>query len=154
MIRYRNDERFGPVVDDASGRHLGLGRWLADEVGADFGIMLDVLLFIDAAVHRRALPGDWSSEGYDVEFGPDAFTIRDLHDESGAPALSYPIDEARQAIEEYAVFLLGLPERANVVREFRPDLLGWQSDLLWWEQYWKRPHPYRGRLGIPAIGPA
>ncbi|MEU6858019.1 hypothetical protein AB0B28_03960 [Glycomyces sp. NPDC046736] len=127
---------------------------MADEIGRDFSIALDALAFVDAAFHKRALPGQWSSEGYEVLFGTEVLTIRDLWDESGEPPLRYPIDEAREAIEEYMVFIMSLPDRANEVREFRPDLRAWQAWLLWWEQYWKRRHPYRGRLGIPETGPA
>ncbi|MEU6858021.1 hypothetical protein AB0B28_03970 [Glycomyces sp. NPDC046736] len=142
------------MIEDASDRFLGLGRWMADEIGPDFEIALDALAFVDAASHRRELPGEWSSEGYEVLFSAEGLTIQNLWDESSEPPLNYSIGEAREAIEEYAEFLMSLPERANVVREFRPDLLAWQAALLWWEQYWKRPHPYRGRLGLPATGPA
>ncbi|MGP3964395.1 hypothetical protein ACTWPT_51390 [Nonomuraea sp. 3N208] len=37
---------------------------------------------------------------------------------------------------------------------YRPDLPWAWAELLSWEEAAKRSHPYRGRLGIPAEGPA
>lgn len=138
------------MVESAPERLLGLARWIADEAGGGFDTVLDALESVDAAINSREQRGDWSSEGYHVTFGPDVLTIEGRWDDDDEPALVYDLQEARDVIEEYAVYVMGLPEPPNDVREYFPELPVWQADLLVWEERWKRRHPYRGRLGIPT----
>ncbi|GAA2882647.1 hypothetical protein [Nonomuraea rubra] len=66
-----------------------------------------------------------------------------------------PVSVLKEAAERYWELLLAHRNhrRPGVTYFYRPDLpLAW-AELLSWEEGAKRAHPYRGRLGIPAVGP-
>jgi hypothetical protein len=151
-MRFRMDEYFGPVAEDMdSGREV-LAGWITTDIGSSFRVLLDALAMADDAGSGRPPFDEWSSDGYDIAFSPSGVAVRSLHD--SRRRADYPLPEVQRTLEDFWTFLARRPERAKVRRSFRPDLPEWQADLLRWEDTWKRPHPYRGRLGIPAHGPA
>jgi len=151
-MRFRMDDYFGPVVDEPAKGQEVLAGWICTDINVPFRVLFDALAMIDDAAHGRPPYDEWSSEGYDVNFAPTGVTIRSLHGDRRSG--NYTVDEVRSALEDFWNFRIRQPERSNVRREFRPDLPEWKADLLGWEDTWKRPHPYRGRLGIPASGSA
>jgi hypothetical protein len=151
-MRFRMDEFFGPVVEGMAPGQEVLAGWIATDIGSSFRVLLDALAMADDARSGRVPFGEWSSDGYDIAFSPSDVTVQSLH--GSRRRADYRLPEAQQALEDLWTFLTRRPERVNVRRGFRSDLPEWQADLLQWEDTWKRPHPYRGRLGLPAHGPA
>ncbi|MFI7637520.1 hypothetical protein [Nonomuraea sp. NPDC049400] len=62
----------------------------------------------------------------------------------------YGLGDVQRAAEEYWTVLLRKSEDPDVTRYLRPDLPEDLAYLYFWEETWQEPHPYRGRLGIPA----
>ena len=151
-MRFRMDDHFGPVTEDKAPGQEVLAGWICTDIGTPFRVLLDALAMINDVALGRPPYDEWSSEGYDVDFSPSGVTIRSLH--GSRRSGNYSVEEVRSALEDFWRFLVEQPERRNVRREFRPDLPEWKAALLGWEDTWKRPHPYRGRLGIPETGPA
>ncbi|MDN3243834.1 hypothetical protein [Glycomyces tritici] len=142
------DDYFGPVAVDPVEAQQVLAGWICTDIGVPFRILLDALAMIDDVAHGRPPYDEWSSEGYAVAFTPSGVSIRSLHGDRRSA--TYSVEEVRSALEDFWAFRVRQPERANVRREFRPDLPEWKADLLRWEDTFKQRHPYRGRLGIPA----
>lgn len=151
-MRFRMDDFFGPVVDDPPPGQKILAGWICTDVGLHFRALLDALAMVDDVKQGRPPFEPWTSEGYGVAFTTEGVTIRSLHGER--ESATYNVDDVATMLEEYWHFLAGLPERSDSPRPFRPDLPEWQARLLLWEESWELRHPYRGRLGIPAEGPA
>ncbi|TMR16670.1 hypothetical protein ETD86_24665 [Nonomuraea turkmeniaca] len=64
----------------------------------------------------------------------------------------YRLGDVQRAAEEYWTVLLRKPDDPDFHRHLRPDLSEHLAYLYFWEETWQEPHPYRGRLGIPAQG--
>ncbi|MGC3859363.1 hypothetical protein [Micromonospora chersina] len=129
-------------VDDE--RYEALGVWLTTDISIYFRVCLDALAMIDDVSHGRQPFEEWSSDKFDVHFTPERVSLQNqwLEFQHG----EYPVPEIREVLERYWRFLVSMPERTHLIREYHPDLPQWQADLLLWEETWKRPHPYRGRL--------
>lgn len=129
-------------VDDE--RYEALGVWLITDISIYFKVCLDALAMIDDVSHGRPPFEEWSSDKFDVRFTPDRVSLQNqwLEDQHG----EYPVPEVREVLERYWRFLVSMPERTHLIREYHPELPQWQADLLSWEETWGRPHPYRGRL--------
>ncbi|MEU1842320.1 hypothetical protein [Micromonospora sediminicola] len=133
-----------PLFQATDARYEALGVWLASDISVYFRVCLDALAMIDDVSNGRAPFEEWSSDKFDVHFGTHRVTLQNqwLEFQHG----EYPVTEVREVLERYWRFLVSLPERTHLVREYRPDLPQWQADLIRWEETWKLPHPYRGRL--------
>lgn len=129
------------IKDD---RYMTLGVWLITDISIYLQTCLDGLAMLDDVIHGREPFEEWSSDKFDVSFRPDGVTLQNLwlEDQHG----EYSIEETREALESYWVFLMNTPEDKALIREYHPELPQWQADLLQWEETWGRPHPYRGRL--------
>ncbi|WP_344491773.1 hypothetical protein [Glycomyces endophyticus] len=146
------DDYYGPVVDAVPAGQEVLAAWICTDIGRKFRVLLDALAMVDDVREGGAPFELWDSEGWDVEFTPDGVTVQAVY--GNRQRAAYSVDEVRIALEDFWEFMAETPERANARRAFRPDLAEWQAGLLQWEQTWQLRHPYRGRLGIPADGPA
>ncbi|SDE56256.1 hypothetical protein [Glycomyces harbinensis] len=152
IAKFSLSEQFGVIAENVEpGKEL-LVAWLATDIGAQYQVCLDALAMIDDVSAGRPPFEEWDSEGYDVEFDESGLHLSAVYGNLGEA--SYPIAVARKAIEDHWTFIQGLGETPGAVRAFRPDLGAPVASLLLWEQGWERPHPYRGRLGLPATGPA
>ena len=142
LISFSLDRYNLPLFNVDNPRYTALGAWIIGDVSVHFGVCLDALAAVDDAANRRPVE-PWESEHYQVLIGADGLRLRNRH--SGEVA-SYPLSEAREALEEYWSFLVARPEKPGLVRSYRPDLPRWEADLALWEQTWNRRHPYRGTL--------
>ncbi len=129
-------------VDDQ--RYEALGVWLITDISIYFGVCLDALAMIDDVSNGRPPFEEWSSDKFDVNFTPERVSLQNqwLEDQHG----EYAVAEVREVLERYWCFLVSMPERTHLIREYHPELPQWQADLFQWEETWGRPHPYRGRL--------
>ncbi|MFI0374377.1 hypothetical protein ACH35V_41515 [Actinomadura sp. 1N219] len=129
------------LADDP--RMQTLGNWMTTDISIYKSVCLDALATVaDAEAGRPTEP--WDSDNYEVHFSSSAMSFQNKWVETTHG--EYTITEAREAIEDYWRFLVSIPDNPDLIREFRPDLPEWQADLLQWEDSWKRPHPYRGKL--------
>ncbi|MEU0152653.1 hypothetical protein [Micromonospora fulviviridis] len=138
-------DQFGlPVYEADDPRYEALGVWLITDVSRSFLVCLDGLAMVDDVSHGQPPFEEWSSDKFDVTFGSDGVSMRNqwLEYQHG----EYTVTEVREVLERYWGFLVSVPERTHLIREYRPDLPEWQAALLRWEERWGRPHPYRGRL--------
>ncbi|RRR99321.1 hypothetical protein [Glycomyces terrestris] len=135
-------------------RYAALGMWLSWDVDLSFTACLDALRAVDDAASGRDADAGFEGNEFDIAMNSREAVFRNLHADQVPPS-TYPIAEVRSATEAFWRFLLTVPANPNVTYEYRPDLPPHLASLLKWEEYWKRPHPYRGRIeGIPATGPA
>lgn len=150
VIRFHTENR-RPRYEVSDPAYTALGVWLVMDVGHSATMCLDALAIVDDTLHQREAE-EWEGEGFIVDVSLDGVSLRNMYnpDQRG----EYPLDFVRQTLERYWAFIIALPGDPQVTRLYRPDLPEWQADLLEWEAAWKRPHPYRGRLGIPVSGPA
>ncbi|TMR24798.1 hypothetical protein ETD86_03445 [Nonomuraea turkmeniaca] len=130
---------------------VDLGLWLSFDMGFSFDCCLDALARVDDVLSGRSQTAGYDGNDYEVSMSNLAAVFAHI---GGPPPTSCPMPTVKSAVEEYWRFLLTLPENPDVIRSYRPELPWHLAALLWWEEYWKRPHPYRGRIeGIPAQGP-
>lgn len=149
-LRFFTSDLGSPRYEVADQRDVPLGMWLTMDLAADPTMVLDALAMTDDVASGRSASQHWEGEGFDVAFSKDRVEVVGLHVDSRA---EYGFAEVREQVERYWAFAIRLPENPEVERVLRPDLPYWQACLLEWERVWARPHPYRGRLGIPASGP-
>lgn len=147
---YIDDRRFLQYQTDDK-RMIALGVWMKMDIGGHPGLMLDALAMVDDVVSGRSESETWDGEGFEVEFGPGGVQVTGVYTDANE---RYTLAEVRTVLEDHWGFVRGIPENPDIERLLRPDLPEWQAYLLHWETTWKRPHPYRGRLGIPATGPS
>jgi hypothetical protein len=141
FIQYRTDDK----------RMVALGVWLKMDIGGHPGLLLDALAMVDDVASGRSNAETWDGEGFEVQFSRDGVQVTGVYTDVNE---RYSLAEVRTVLEEHWGFVRATPENPEVQRLLRPDLPQWHAYLLQWESTWKRPHPYRGRLGIPAQGPA
>lgn len=145
FIDFSVDDRFHlPLYRVEDARYTTLGVWLITDLSIYFGVCLDGLAMLDDVVNGRLPFEEWSSDKFEVSITPEYIFLKNLWLESQHGR--YPVDEVREALETYWRFLVSLPERKHLIREYHPGLPQWQADVLVWEETWGRPHPYRGRL--------
>jgi hypothetical protein len=150
-LRFFTSDLGSPRYEADDQRFTPLGMWLVMDLASDPTMILDALAMIDDVGSGRSTSEAWEGEGFDVAFSKERVEVVAVHVDSRA---EYLFSEVRDAVERYWAFAIRLPENPDVERVLRPDLPYWQACLLEWEQVWDRPHPYRGRLGVPAAGPA
>ncbi|GAA3234319.1 hypothetical protein [Nonomuraea helvata] len=130
-----------------------LGIWLSFDLGRNYYGCLNALMSIADVESLEKNAEHFEGEGYDVEFAPDKVTVSNRFLEERFT--SYVFAEAKAAIESFWRFIITVPDSAQAIRVYRPDLPEHLADLVLWEEQWRRPHPYRGRIeGIPTKGPA
>ena len=133
-----------PLYEVADQRYETLGVWLISDISIYFRACLDALEMVDDVSNGRRPAEEWSSDKFEVGFTPERVSLQNLWLEGQHG--EYAVPEVREVLERYWRFLVNTPERTHLIREYHPDLPQWQADLLLWEETWKRPHPYRGRL--------
>ena len=135
-----------PLFDIAAGdyaRFRALGAWATGEIGKNHGVVLDGLATVDDARQGRSVE-PWSSESYEVAIYAGGIRFENFYAE--AERGQYSLDELSDVLEEYWRFLTLLPEPPGAQRAYWPELPRAEAEVRLWEQLWKRPHPYRGRL--------
>ncbi|MBO2446091.1 hypothetical protein J4573_03250 [Actinomadura barringtoniae] len=145
FISFSLDPEFRmPLYHANDKKYQALGAWILADISNNKRVALDALATIADIEAGRPLTEPWDSENYTVDFGPAGVEIQNdwVSHESG----SYSLAELKEAIETYWKFLASIPDNPDLIREFRPDLPEWQAAILSWEDTWKRPHPYRGKL--------
>lgn len=126
---YTDDKGFARYRTDED-RLVPLGVWFMMELRNSPYQCLDLLAIIDDVASGRSDAELWDGEGFQVQIKPSgATTYNTILDSHRA---TYPLAELRSAAEDYWRYLAG-----------RPSV---EFDIKDWEQTWKRPHPYRGRL--------
>lgn len=154
-MRFYRDEN-GSIKYQTDDRSLGdLGLWLSFDMGFAYDSCLDALRAVDDVLSGRSASDGYEGNDYSVQMTKETATFSPLYDDGGGGGPSTcPMSAVKDAVETYWRFLLSLPPNPNVIRTYRPDLPFPLATLLQWEEYWERPHPYRGRIeGIPATGP-
>ncbi|MDP4508638.1 hypothetical protein [Nonomuraea turcica] len=137
-VEYRcSDDRLAP-----------LAVLLSSDVGNNFGRCLDVLDSVSKATAGEKAQ-EYPGNIYTAIFVGD--TVRVEHNFLEETA-EYGLGDVQRAAEEYWTVLLRKPDDPNFSRHLRPDLPEYLAYLYFWEETWQEPHPYRGRLGIPAQG--
>ncbi|TDX08400.1 hypothetical protein [Kribbella sp. VKM Ac-2566] len=146
FIRYTLDDRFRlPVFWADDHRYQVLGSWIVTDVGHTPSGALAALAVIEDVANEVESAEELSGEGYTVTRLADDLKFTP---ELASGEAKYTIDEVREALEDYWEFISRLPDNATI-REYRPDLPGWQAALLMWEEQHGRPHPYGDRLFQP-----
>jgi hypothetical protein len=133
-------------------RDHALGSWLTGDIGSDFLNLLDALSAVHEVGVGKSATAEMNFGGWDVAMSGDrvSFTM-----EGTSRHQTYKLSEVRQALEELWTLILRHwnTRVAEVTYHYRPDLPpAWAALLSWGATYGQ--HPYRGRLCIPAEGPA
>jgi hypothetical protein len=141
----------GSIGYEAGDTQQDLGVWLTFDLGRNYFGCLNALASVADATSGAEPSVHYEGNGYDLEFQPSQVVITHKFLDRFS---TYPLSEARKAIEEFWRFITGIPDNPVATRVYRPDLPEPLAYLLLWESQWRRPHPYRGRIeGIPAQGP-
>lgn len=133
-----------PLYQADDGKYQPLGAWIITDISIYKGVCLDALAMIADVSADRPPFEVWDSENYTVNFSPTGISIQNnyVEHEHG----DFTVAGAREAVENYWRFLVGIPDNPHLIREYRPDLPEWQAAVMQWEERWGRPHPYRGIL--------
>lgn len=149
-VSFFTDDSGSPYYRADSDHYVPLGLWLIMDLSSSYSRCLGLLSMVDDVAAGRSASEEWEGEGFDATITKAGVALRDNYQPSRRGR--YSLDEVRAAAEDYWSYLRGRGE-GGAIRSFRPDLPEYLADLLMWEQEWG-PHPYRGRLDIPAAGPA
>ncbi|WP_202124920.1 hypothetical protein [Actinomadura physcomitrii] len=145
MLTFSLDEYYRlPLFEVDDERHRALGGWITTDISIYKRTCLDALAVVADLVAGQPPSEEWSSENYEVAFGPWGLRFQNVWgpDQRG----EYTLAEVKEAVEEYWTFLASIPDNPRLIREYRPDLPEREAELLLWEETWERPHPYRGVL--------
>lgn len=147
------------VADDGSIEISGGGREYRDlgamirlDISTSNHVCLDYLCSI-AEVESGVIEfGEHDGEVYATVIEKSGVTI--AHDFIPDRSSEFSFGEFKAIIETHWKVIYKLHSAPHTVREYRPDLSEAAASLVGWEEYWKKPHPYRGRIeGIPAQDP-
>jgi hypothetical protein len=147
------------VADDGSIEISGGGQAYRDvgamirlDISTSNHVCLDYLCSIAEVESGLIEFGEHDGEVYETVIERSGVTVSHNFIPDRSSDLSF--EEFKEIIESYWKVIYRLRSAPHIVREYRPDLSEAAASLVGWEEYWKKPHPYRGRIeGIPAQGP-
>lgn len=149
-MRIRLDEDGDVAIDYDDERFVAFGAFLKLDVNYSMVRCLDALQMVADVDSGRSAVEVYDGEVHRAEFSGALVTHKFLPERTAR----VPIDVAVRALEQFWTVIESKPLSPNRTRIYRPDLPLVASELHLWESTWHRPHPYRGRLGIPAGGRA
>jgi hypothetical protein len=129
--------------------YVDLGAMIRLDIGTSNHVCLDYLCSI-AEVESGVIEfGEHDGEVYETLIEKEGVTV--THYFIPNRFSEYSFGEFKETIESLWKTIYGLRSAPHIIRDYRPDLSEADASLVGWEEYWKKPHPYRGRIeGIPA----
>jgi hypothetical protein len=122
------------------------------DINYSFARCLDALQMFDDVASGRSVREVYPGEVHQAVIEKPTVRVQHLFLEDRS--IEVPFDIALDTLEQWAERLLALPLSPGTTQVYRPDLSRIDAALHLWEATWNRRHPCRGRLGIPAQGPA
>jgi hypothetical protein len=128
-----------------------LGAMIRLDISTSNHVCLDYLCSI-AEVESGAVEfAEHDGELYETIIEKSGVTI--THNFIPNRSSEFSFNEFKENIESFWKVLYKLRSAPHIIRDYRPDLSESAASLVGWEEYWNKPHPYRGRIeGIPALG--
>jgi hypothetical protein len=150
-LKFELDENGRPEISGGGKSYSDLRAMIRLDIGTSRHNCLDYLNSIAEVASGTLTEAFHDGEVYETVVEREGVSIEHNFIPNKSSELS--LDEFKAVIEDYWRFLLHLRSAPHIVREFMPDLPEMVADVAAWEDYWKKPHPYRGRIeGIPAQG--
>jgi hypothetical protein len=147
-LRIYLDEDGDVAIDYDDKRFVEFGAFLKLDVNYSMVRCLDALQMVADVGSGKSAVEVYDGEVHRAEFRRDGVLV--THKFLPERTAQVPFDVAVRALEQFWTVLESKPLSPNRTRV--PDLPLVESELHLWESTWHRPHPYRGRLGIPAGG--
>ncbi|WP_205328511.1 hypothetical protein [Glycomyces sp. YM15] len=140
----------GSIDIEDYGPYAIYAAFLQLDINYSFARCLDALQMFDDVATGRSAREVYPGEVHSAVITKQSVIVQHLFLDDRR--VEVPFNIALEALEQFAVLLLSRPLPPGAVRVYRPDLPRLHGELHLWESTWKRPHPYRGRLGIPTQG--
>lgn len=151
-LKFEIDDNGRPDISGGGRAYSDLRAMIRLDIGTNRHNCLDYLSSVAEVESGKTEEAFHDGEVYETVIERDGVSVKHKFIPNKSSELS--LEDFKGVIEDYWRFLLQLRSGSHVVREFRPDLPETAAGLVAWEDYWKKPHPYRGLIeGIPAQGP-
>ncbi|MEV3938635.1 hypothetical protein AB0K52_22005 [Glycomyces sp. NPDC049804] len=151
-MRIYLDEDGDVAIDYDDKRFVEFGAFLKLDVNYSMVRCLDALQMVADVDSGISAVEVYDGEVHRAEFRREGVLV--THKFLPERTAQVPFDVAVRALEQFWTVIESKPVSPNRTRVYRPDLPLVESELHLWESTWHRPHPYRGRLGIPTGGEA